>query len=159
MKNILFLILLLLLLGCRKECRTVSLGELQCQDGYISVSDTRYANYRGNFGHYENELIVINDSINYFTSFDSTKPFNIDFAKSSLVAVKIEVGAGRNVSSNGGLCYDPVTGKWMFNIEYTISDQCKGSGIYSMNFTAVLICPKLPENIDLVFKVRDVNPF
>ena len=140
-----------------------SLQELHCKDGYITVTETVYKNYRPPFNHYENELIIIDDIEDYKNSYPSTPdsmPFGeIDFVHNSLVAVKIGVGAGSGVSSQGCLCYNPDTDKWMFNIEYTISNQCKGSGIYTMDFTGTLICPKLPENANVEFDVRDINPF
>ncbi|HMT29609.1 MAG TPA: hypothetical protein PKD91_10050, partial [Bacteroidia bacterium] len=141
-------------------CMDKSLQELHCKDGYITVSDTRYINHRPGFGYPENELVIINDTATFHDLYQSHLSENlVDFSFQSIVAINIPVGAGSNVSSQGCLCYNPDTDWWMFNIEYTISNQCKGSGIYSMNFTATLICPKLPNDAQVEFDVRDINPF
>jgi hypothetical protein len=157
-------LMFLSLSGCKKECFNKSLGKFSCGDGYIFVPETSYIEYRSSFVYVDNKVLVIDDLETYKNTYptylgDSMPLGYIDFTKNSLLAVRIETSAGSGVSSQGGLCFDMAKNKWMFNIEYTLSGQCKGSGISSMTFAASLICPKLPAGAVVEFNARDINPF
>jgi hypothetical protein len=82
----------------------------------------------------------------------------IDFSSSSLVGVEVYIDAGSSLGHQGCLCYDPTSEKWQFKIEYTLSNQCKGSGISSSQLLGTIVCPKLPANAEVVFESKNINP-
>ena len=150
-----------LLISCRKECTTKSLDKFACGVGLVYVPETRYIHKYGSWVA-NNKVTVINDLVSYKNEFPNehdSMPFGfINFATQSLIGVNVRSGAGSGVTSQGGLCFDPKTSKWLFQMEYTVSNQCKGSGIYTMDFTGILICPKLPGGAIIEFDARNINP-
>ncbi len=149
--------------SCRKGCITKSLGVLNCNPGYISVSDAKYNGAQNLYWKYGmDQLVVINDIDTYKEAFanptDSMPLGYVDFSTSSLVGVEIYIDAGSSLSHQGCFCYNPTSEKWFFKIEYTLSHQCKGSGIYSSQMFCSIICPKLPANAVVIFESRNINP-
>ena len=148
--------------ACRKACIDVSLSELSCDENFISVSDAEYIGRREGWGYGRDSLVVIYDMESYKEAFpngsDSMPLGYIDFSVKSLVGVGIYIDMGSGLNHHGGFCYNPSTKEWLFKIEYVVSDQCKGSGIYSSSLYCYIICPKLPPNADVKYTSRNINP-
>ncbi|MDQ3049867.1 MAG: hypothetical protein M3Q95_03165 [Bacteroidota bacterium] len=129
-------------------------------EGYIPVKNSNYqTEYR--YG-VSDPLVVIDDSIAYKNKFSfhvDSMPFGfIDFNKYSLICGSIKTDQGNGLNHQGGLCYHPGTNKWMMTVEYTLTGQCKGSGLNSQNFVAAIICPKLPVGAVVELNVTNINP-
>lgn len=150
----------LIMAGCRKACITKSLGDLHCIDGFIPVADTRYLKAY-HYGYFTAVSVINNvqDYKNKFSNDPDSMPFGfIDFEKYSLVCGPVQTGDGNGFNHQGGLCYNPESGRWMMTVEYTLSGQCKGSGLNDYNFLASIICPKLPADVSIEFRVTNINP-
>lgn len=151
-------------ISCRKACFYKKLGPLSCDTDYISVSD---ANYVGttwvSWTHPDNELVVINDLNSYKQScadYKDSMPLGyIDFTAKTLVGIGLHLDMNDGFDDQGCFCYNPETKKYEFKIEYSLKDQCKGSGISSIDFFCYVICPKLPADAVVEAKVKNINPF
>lgn len=147
--------------SCRRACFSKSLGELNCNPDYISVADADYSGDRLFWKYERGELVVINDIHAYkeaFSNYPDSMPLGyIDFSIKSLVGVKIYIDMGNGLGHQGCFCYNPDSKKWLFKIEYTLTDQCKGSGISSSELFCSIICPKLPPDAVVAYESRNVN--
>lgn len=149
-------------LGCEKECTYKSLPNKKCQSNYNSVSGT-YNSIGGGGFFGINQVFIINDDSTYKSNFSyangSLALGEIDFTTKSLIAVNIQTNMASDFKSQGFLCKNENSEKWIFHVDYSLKDQCKGSRISRIYFTASFICDKIDSQALVQAKITDVNPF
>jgi hypothetical protein len=86
-------------------------------------------------------------------------PFGIlDFTNQSIVCAKVRTGSGNDLKHQEYLCKKNDAEEWKFTIEYTLRDQCEGSGVYSHTFTASVFCDKIPDDAIINLDFVNINP-
>ena len=109
-----------------------------------------------------NEVHIINDdsSFQMHISIYSNPSFGVvDFSKNTIIYVNVKTNYGVEIKRQGFLCKHLYQNKFIYTVHYSLSDQCKGSGLMAKNFKAWLLCPKLPVDAVIERNVVDINPF
>jgi hypothetical protein len=161
MRLYLFFIILIsvFLISCRKECQYNNLPDRECSDGYDLVSGTTLEFWHLYPTASQSEL-VINDDSAYANEFNGDKPLGeIDFSTSTILGRYVWTNWADSWSHQHYLCYNPNEKIWKFKVEYSLSGQCHGSGLYNIEGMFWIICPKIPDTDTVIFEVIDINPF
>lgn len=146
--------------GCLfNQCpSTKSLGPVNCEVGYITVSGSKYIQENDYWLYQYGKEVIINDLQLYKNSFvtaPDSMPFGwIDFSTHTLLVFATYDYNGDSANSDGRLCFNPSTGKWMFKVEFTHSGDCESDG---RPFMSVVIAPKIPAGAVIEFNVRNIN--
>ena len=149
--------LIITTLGCRKECHYKCLPGIKCEDQYELITKS----YSDIFwGANKNELKIINDDSTYTALFGSQPELgNIDFNTHTLLAGPVVTDFCEEHKSQGFLCKKENENTYLFTIQYSLKNQCAGSGIISHHFFGCIITSKLDSTSTINFKVEDINPF
>ena len=146
--------------SCSKKCRYLGLGSTDCVSGYNQMENTqiKYVSYHEAFNS-NNQYIITSDN-EYDSIFTNEKPVkNVDFHIYSLIGVDVVTDWGHEMKKTAWLCDNESTRTIRLTVKYSLSDQCAGSGIYSIPFSYWAIIPKLADDKIVEFLVIDVNPF
>src|SRR4030095_1765567 len=155
-------ILTLFSVCCKKECKFKNLPAENCGDGYSIAS--REFKKSGSLQEPPNsDVFIINNDSTYKNKFcfdPDSMPFGyIDFSIKSLITVNIQTNMGSSYEMQGYLCKNLSIEEWKFTIEYSLRDQCEGSGISTHLLTASIITDKISDTAVVNLNLIDVNPF
>ena len=130
--------------------------DIECENQYElitkSYSDISWATDT-------NELKIINDDSTYTALFGSHPQLgNIDFNTHTLLVGAVVTDFCEEHKSQGFLCKKFNENTYLFTIQYSLKNQCAGSGIISHRFLGCIITPKLDSTSTINFKVEDLNP-
>lgn len=138
---------------------------MSCEAGFQKVSDATYHEIKfiSGGGSKPGKLYVIYDDSTYQAAYTSGFVPNgfapVDFAKYSVLVVKVTMNPGTGALSQGLLCVNANHDSWRYQVEYSLEGQCAGSHTWNADLYAIMVCPKLPLNADVKFSVVDINPF
>ena len=177
MKYLLCAILLSIIAGgCKKDNDFVfdsEMEQMRCQflplpapvtpPGYsISVS-AAYNTYSRLYQMNLDEVFIINDDSTYKATYgywgDSIPFGEIDFSQKCIIGINIQTEWAKSCISRGLLYRKNNTDTFHYYIQYSLKNQCSGSGITNINFSANIIADKLPQGAELMVEVDDINPF
>jgi hypothetical protein len=162
-KGIFFTVASCLLGSCSMVCIYKELTPLDCSKGYIPVEEVQYFSNRWviDWVYPDNQLVKIDSDSAYKQAFgipiDSVMDIPFDFAKTSMLAVKLYIDYGTDLKSQQRLCFNPGKNIWFYKIEYTLHHQCK-DGYSSDHRFFYLICPKLPADANILLDDENINP-
>ena len=149
--------------SCDPKCNFKDLDKMSC---FIMMAKGDYNSTTYSQDYYFKyktplkQIFIINDDSTYQANYGPKHKFgNIDFALNSIIGVTINTNPARGLLSQGYLCKSLAANSWTYTVEYTLNNQCAGSHISSMNFTASLVCPKMQPNADITLIAKDINPF
>ena len=143
-------------LGCRKECQYKCLPDIECEKQYELVTKSYSDLERWTI---TNELKIINDDSTYTKLFGSHPELrNIDFNTHTLLVGAVATDFCEEHKSQGFLCKKVNENTYLFTIQYSLKNQCAGSGIISHRFWGCIITSKIDSTSTINFKVEDINP-
>jgi hypothetical protein len=163
-KGLILLIFPLMIISYKKECHYAGLPSKKSDNNNGLVENTVYI-HSNIAGTPDNQIIQIDDDTSYYHQFrgfylDPYPPLGkIDFKTKTLLGVHITTSMADGVTSQGYLNKKLWQNIFTYTVQYSLKDQCAGSGIMSINFTGWLIGPKLPPQSIVQLKTEDVNPF
>lgn len=161
--RICFMALVIMGFGCgRKECRDMSLPSMECGNEFDNDYSYKYYAFSDDpFNMPTKQIILVNNDSTYKALFSTTtrnKLGTIDFTKNMLIGTCITTGAASSYKSQGFLCKNRTQNKWKYTVQYSLSGQCKGSGISNLYLSAWLLGPKLPAGASIDLDIKNVNP-
>lgn len=145
--------------SCRKECRFKNLPKEKCNKGFTklnsSVEEDVFVHSYGGGTVYHRY-----DSIQHFDTLDIRgKPnFNIDFENETLLGISLTTDFASGVRSNSFMCKNNSNGSLTFKLEYSLSEQCNGSGIAGLPYAFWILMPKISTQTIVNYSVEDINP-
>ncbi|MGD1845827.1 MAG: hypothetical protein ACFB10_10585 [Salibacteraceae bacterium] len=157
----LFLIVLVVVTGCdlRGACYQKSLDDRQCPEGYACINaDVKIGNLP--IFHLENRQVYI---IRSQAEQDSVHPGRsnarpVDYTRQSLVYFKAQTNWADGYEAKGSFCQRASDGSYLVAIDYSLSGQCRGSGIDHLILTYEAIVDQLPEDAVVRSQMIDINP-
>ncbi len=153
-------------LSCEKmksKCRYKDLGEISCPKNHVQLLNTVvYNGYTVGsfcFDHNNSNITLKNDS-DYIYFFGGKHIFgSIDFSKNWLIGIYVYTNPAKTFKSKSSVFSDTKASKIRFIVEYSLEDQCKGSGISNQEFETWAIVPNYSNAADITFSIIDVNPY
>ena len=148
--------LIITTLGCRKECHYKCLPDIECEDQYELITKSYSEISRWVV---TNEIKIINDDSTYIATFGPHPELgNIDFNTHTLLVGKVVTDFCEEHKSQGFLCKKVNENIYLFTIQYSLKNQCAGSGIIRHQFYGCIITSKLDSTSTINYKVEDINP-
>ena len=148
--------------GCRKECRNVSLPSIECGDEFDKDNSYKYYEFQDDPVNIQtNQIILVTNDSTYkalFSSVSRDKLGPIDFTRNMLIGACTVTNMAASYKSQGFLCKKRTQDKWKYTVQYSLKDQCKGSGISKLYLSAWLLGPQLPAGASIELDLKDVNP-
>ena len=160
MKNVMVVLAVVFsLTACKREkCKFKELGPIECSEGFTEMEANIVATDAAplvNFG--EEATYIITSEIEYDSIFDSLRPFgDVNFSVNSVLGMEKYTDLGDDIRSQGFVCQNDNTIR--FTGEYSLKDQCSGSGINYRFVSFWAIIPRDTENRNVEFVFRDINP-
>ena len=155
-----FIILAILQLACRKECRDIAVDKISCDKHYDATGSTIYYSQRlwGVFSNQEN--LVILDSSTYDSIFHDSKPFDdLNFDEDFLIGIFRTANDGSDVDVKACVCENTKQNKLKLNVKYSVFNQCAGSSLLPQAFIVWAVVPIKYQNYTIEYGVKDINPF
>ena len=155
-----FMLLAIIQLACRKECRDIAVDKISCDKHYDATGATIYYSplWWGLFSDQEN--LVIPDFPTYYSIFHDSKPFgDLNFDEDFLIGIFRTTNEGSDVDVKACVCENTNQNKLKLNVKYSLSNQCAGSGIHQQAFIVWAVVPIKYINYTIEYGVKDINPF
>lgn len=158
--SICIILLLVAISGCKKHCRYGKLPKMNGGDGFSELTSAIIYEKGYMMGGRKDLDIIITNTTNYDSLLYSKRPCgNVDFNDKIIAASCRHVNPNDGIKINSKVYINTVTPTIKFRADYSLHNQCNGSGIQSYEVTFLAILLKAFSSHQIIYDIRDVNPF
>ena len=148
------LFLLIVLIGCKKECIYGKLVEIECSDGFYLMEDAYLENMVYHEGYMGGKQYVITNKKQLDTLELGSLWQNVDFDLYDIIGVDHMTSMARSCKRQQWVCKSNSGKVIRLNGEFALIDRCQQSGTYSIPLSFWAKIPKLTEEQSVEFVVR-----
>lgn len=154
---------MVLVLSCKKECRFKNLPDIECDQNFSLISDAHsfYKIWWPEEGSdYEPTFYQIDSQLHYDSVFNGSDLLgSIDFTVTTLLGISAKLNPGSEIAQQIYVCKDETANIIRLTAEYSLKDQCNGSGIYTINASFWATIPKIQNGEAVEYGLTDINPY
>lgn len=112
---------------------------------------------RTGWNHYD---FIITNTTDYDSIFNSQQPCgNVDFNNKIILVACRYINPNSGMESNSNVYVNTTTSAINFKVNYSLKDQCDGSGISSYGAIFYAVIPKAFNSYQMIYEIKDINPF
>lgn len=153
----LFIVIILTLYSCRKECRDGELGEIECSDGFYLMEDVYLENMIYHEGFERRKEYIITSKQQLDTLGLGSLWQSVDFTVYDVIGVDWETPNGNNCLRHHWVCKSNDGKVLRLTAEFALSGRCWQSGTDKIPLSFWAKVPKLTEYQSVEFVVRIAN--
>ena len=146
--------------GCRKACRNLKVGKVDCDPGFDKMPNVLFQGEEDKTGGFKTgNIYMVNDTSYYDRLFRNERPFGeIDFENRTLMGMDVLTEPGSEYIFTTLVCETDTAIKYF--VEYSMHKQCKRNiKKDEIPFTAWVTIPKHDPAKAVYGRRVNVNPF